>query len=126
MRLAILTERATGLAGWLLEWFRMPLGQRFARLVVRLGRDRSAPRMELVEALALGGKRQLLLVVCDGQRYLVGTGGDGVQTIVPMGQPPMREGTEAGAEAVPAGRGTRAHGIRVVARPGAEDLGCGS
>jgi len=124
MRLAIRKERATGLAGWLLEWFKMPLGQRLARLVTRLGRDRADPRMELVEVLALGGKRQLLLVVCDGQRYLVGTSADGVQSIVPMGQPPVREGVEAGADAVPAAQVARAHGIRAVARPGSADLGC--
>jgi hypothetical protein len=114
------------MAGWLLGWFKMPLGQRFARLVTGLGRDRPAPRMELVEVLALGGKRQLLLVVCDGRRYLVGAGGDGVQTIVAMGQSLPREGMEAGVDAVPEGRGTRAHGIRMVAVPGVADLGCGS
>ncbi len=130
MRLAIRMKTAAGrqggLAGWLLEWFKMPLGHRFARLAARFGRDRAAPRMELVEVLALGGKRQLLLVVCDGQRYLVGIGGDGVQTIVPMGQLLPREGMEAGIDAVPEGRGTRAHGICMVARPSAADVGCGS
>ena len=41
-----------------------------------------APRqMQLLETLNLGGKRQLLLVVCDGKRYLIGAGGDGVHSI---------------------------------------------
>jgi flagellar biogenesis protein FliO len=38
--------------------------------------------MRLAETLSLGGKRQLMLVICDGQRFLVGTGGEGVGTIV--------------------------------------------
>jgi hypothetical protein len=80
--------------------------------------------MELVEVLALGGKRQLLLVVCDGQRYLVGAGGDGVQTIVPMGRPPIAEVAAANVEAVPQGQGGRVNRISLVARPGAEELGC--
>jgi hypothetical protein len=40
--------------------------------------------MELVETLNLGSKRQLLLIVCDGQRILVGAGGDSVASIVVM------------------------------------------
>jgi hypothetical protein len=45
--------------------------------------------MELIETLHLGGKRQLLLVLCDGQRYLVGAGGDSVHSIAEIahGQP---------------------------------------
>jgi len=43
--------------------------------------------MELVEMLQLGGRRQLMLVVCDGQRYLVGAGGDSVQSIAEMKDP---------------------------------------
>ena len=70
-----------GLAVWLLG---------FARRVARNGlgnlqRSRGQRRMELVETLQLGGKRQLMLVVCDGQRYLVGAGGDAVQSIVAAG-----------------------------------------
>jgi hypothetical protein len=41
--------------------------------------------MELVEVLQLGGRRQLMMVVCDGRRYLVGTGGDGVHSIAEIG-----------------------------------------
>lgn len=43
--------------------------------------------MELVETLPLGGKRQLMLVLCDGQRVLVGAGSDGVHSITEMKGP---------------------------------------
>ncbi len=72
-----------GLAVWLLAWFQTPLRARFAGI----GKPRSKRRMELVEMLQLGGKRQLMLVVCDGQRYLVGAGGDSVQSIAEMRDP---------------------------------------
>ncbi len=41
--------------------------------------------MEMVESLTLGGRKQLFLVECDRQRYLVGGGAEGVATIVAMG-----------------------------------------
>jgi len=69
-----------GLAVWLLAWFQTPLRAHFAGF----GKPRPKRRMELVEMLQLGGKRQLMLVVCDGQRYLVGAGGDSVQSITEM------------------------------------------
>jgi len=72
-----------GLAGWLMELFSVPLRVRFAGM----GKARTKRRMELVEMLQLGGKRQLMLVVCDGQRYLVGAGGDSVQSIAEMRAP---------------------------------------
>jgi flagellar biogenesis protein FliO len=77
----------TGLAGWLLGW---------ARRIARDGwgnlqRGRGPRRMELVETLQLGGKRQLMLVVCDGQRYLVGAGGDAVNSIEAMEMQPVEE-----------------------------------
>jgi len=43
-------------------------------------------RMEMVESLTLGGRKQLFLVECDRQRYLVGGGAEGVATIVAMGE----------------------------------------
>jgi flagellar biogenesis protein FliO len=46
--------------------------------------DRGRRRMELVETLHLGSKRQLMLVVCDGQAYLIGASGDSVQAIEPV------------------------------------------
>jgi hypothetical protein len=128
MRLAMRVKtgagRHGGLAGWLLVWLRVPVRERLARLAARLGQEQAAPRMELVEVLALGGKRQLMLVVCDGHRYLVGAGGDGVETIVPMGRPPTAEVAALCAEEAPLGQGGLGKGIRLVARPGA-DVGCG-
>jgi flagellar biogenesis protein FliO len=64
-----------GLAGWLMAWMH----------TLRLGatmRLKTRKRMSLVETLSLGGKKQLLLVTCAGERFLVGTGSDSVQTIV--------------------------------------------
>jgi hypothetical protein len=61
-----------GLAGW-------------AWRLLRLWRSqREAPRkqLRLVESLALGGKRQLMLVRCAGESFLVGGGADSVETIV--------------------------------------------
>jgi len=48
------------------------------------GRSRSERRLQLVETLPLGGKRQLMLIVCDGQHFLVGGGSDTVCTITPI------------------------------------------
>lgn len=64
-----------GLAGWLLEAVRL--------LWSRSTERRLAEReMRLVETLSLGGRRQLLLVVCGSERFLIGTGADSVETIV--------------------------------------------
>jgi hypothetical protein len=38
--------------------------------------------MSLVETLHVGPKKQVLLVSCDGEHFLVGTGPDSVDTIV--------------------------------------------
>jgi flagellar biogenesis protein FliO len=38
--------------------------------------------LRLVETLSLGGKRQLMLVTCGGESFLVGGGMDSVETIV--------------------------------------------
>ncbi len=65
-------------------------------------------RMEMVESLTLGGRKQLFLVECDRQRYLVGGGAEGVATIVAM----------AGREAAPLMRpeATSTRGLRLVRR----------
>lgn len=39
-------------------------------------------RMKVLETLPIGGKKQLMLVSCDGEKYLVATGPETVQTIV--------------------------------------------
>jgi flagellar biogenesis protein FliO len=60
-----------GLAGWVLRLLR-GLGRREAQV----------KQMELIETLALGGKRRLMLVSCGGERFLVGGGVESVETIV--------------------------------------------
>ena len=79
------TDRRSGLVGSILARIEAVLRNGFAGL----GRARAGRRMELIETLQLGGKRQLLLVLCDGQRYLVGAGGDSVHSIAEIvhGQP---------------------------------------
>ena len=47
--------------------------------------------MHLIESLALGNRRQLLLVICDNQRFLVGVGPDNVGSILAMESPANRE-----------------------------------
>ncbi len=55
-----------------------------------LGRAGTRHRMELIETLPLGGRRQLMLVVCDGQSYLIGAGNDSVHSIVGIQQQTIR------------------------------------
>ena len=60
-----------GLAGWI-----------FTLLCGRSQREMSRKQLRLVETLSLGGKRQLMLVSCGGESFLVGGGLDSVETIV--------------------------------------------
>jgi flagellar biogenesis protein FliO len=48
------------------------------------GRSRSERRLQLIETLSLGGKRQLMLIVCDGQHFLIGGGSDSVCSVTPI------------------------------------------
>jgi flagellar biogenesis protein FliO len=48
------------------------------------GKSRSSRRLQLVETLPLGGKRQLMLILCDGQHFLIGAGSDAVSSIMPV------------------------------------------
>ena len=73
-----MTERAPG-----------GLLERTIRAVVGLAggewsgsRRPSKRQMEVLETLTLGPKKQLLLVRCNEERYLVGTGAESVQTMV--------------------------------------------
>lgn len=70
-------ERASevdGLAGWLLGIF--------GRVNLQWAQPRvQRKHMRVVEQLNLGGRRQLTLVSCDGERFLVGSGPDAVQTM---------------------------------------------
>lgn len=63
-----------GLAGWVLRMMRN-------RSYLREAAER---QMRLEETLSLGGKRQLLLVSCAGERFLVGGSVDSVEVIVPV------------------------------------------
>ena len=61
-----------GLAGWILN-----------RYFILRSRGRAETReLRVVETLSLGGKKQLMLVACGTQRYLVGVGTESVATIV--------------------------------------------
>jgi flagellar biogenesis protein FliO len=61
-----------GLAGWVLSLLRGWRGQR----------EMQRKQLQLVETLPLGGKRQLMLVTCAGESFLVGGGMESVETIV--------------------------------------------
>ena len=61
-----------GLAGWLLGLMR-------GRRGMRHGQQRL---MKVIETLPLGGKRQLMLVSCGEEHFLVGGGLESVETIV--------------------------------------------
>jgi hypothetical protein len=61
-----------GITGWALGLLRDWRGQRAT----------TQKHMRLVETLALGGKRQLLLVSCGEEWFLVGGGVESVETIV--------------------------------------------
>lgn len=61
--------------------------------MIRGERESGAKQLHLLEALSLGGKRQLLLVSCAGERFLVGGGLDSVQTIVRVRADPSQNET---------------------------------
>lgn len=69
-----------------------------AAVLGRLQVGRGQLHMELVETLNLGGKRQLMLVECDGQRYLIGVGGDGVHSIHSVSKTDMAIAHAIGAD----------------------------
>jgi len=69
---AIASREGQGLVGWVLEAVRTWRNQR----------EVQQKQMRLVETLALGGKRQLMLVTCAGESFLVGGGLESVETIV--------------------------------------------
>jgi len=68
--------------------FDAPLFTALRAIVTRglgsLRKPRAARRLQLVETLPLGGKRQLILICCDGNHFLVGAGSDGVSAITPI------------------------------------------
>ena len=68
------TQRPSGLADGFAGWVRGILDRR--------QETRAKRHLRVVETLALGGRRQLMLVSCGGERFLVGSGGDRVETII--------------------------------------------
>ena len=67
------TAQVGGLAGWIVGLMRRRETQRAGR------------QMQVIETLSLGGRRQLTLVSCGGERYLVGVGEDRIETILKVG-----------------------------------------
>ncbi len=63
-----------GLAGWAISLMK---NRRYLR-------EASERQMRLEETLSLGGKRQLLLVNCAGEKFLVGGSLESVEVIVPL------------------------------------------
>ena len=45
---------------------------------------RPVKTLQVVETLSLGGRRQVALLSCGNEQFLVGMSGDGVSTIVPL------------------------------------------
>lgn len=61
------------------------LGERLAALLCR-PKGSAARVLRHVETLPLGPKRFLYLVECDGERFLVAAGGEGLSAPVPLTQ----------------------------------------
>jgi hypothetical protein len=66
-----------GVAGWLLAWAHALWTGGWARA-------EGKRQMNVVETLSLGGRKQLHLVRCGTEHFLVGTGAESVETIVPV------------------------------------------
>jgi hypothetical protein len=84
----------SGLAGPVVAWVQRLFRGGFAVL----GKAGCERRLKLVETLQLGGKRQLMLVLCDGQPVLVGAGGDSIQAIVEIRHQPQGSDQEAACQ----------------------------
>jgi hypothetical protein len=54
---------------------------------------RPAAKLEVLETISLGGRRQLFLIACGGERYLVGVGAENVGSM-------LRVGSNAAADTV--------------------------
>ena len=65
-------QEVSGFAGWVLGLLRG----------FRSERKSEVRQMHLLETLSLGGKRQLMLVTCAGEYFLVGGGSESLETIV--------------------------------------------
>ncbi len=63
-----------GLTGWIFAWMRTG----------NLKRSSAQKEMNLLETLPLGGRRQLILIECSGERFLVGCGAENIHAITPI------------------------------------------
>lgn len=76
--------------GWLMEWLVMLCGG------LRIGGVRVVvPRMLVLETLSIGSKKQLMLVSCEGEKYLIATGPETVQAIQRVESRPGNRGMGA-------------------------------
>jgi hypothetical protein len=62
------------------------VGKYFAGLILPALRDTRPRQLQIVETLALGPNKSLLLISCAGNRYLAGVGSQGVNTILLIDQ----------------------------------------
>jgi flagellar biogenesis protein FliO len=69
--------KRSGLAGWILEMWKTR-----GNLRERVGRT-----LQMVETLPVGARRQLMLVRCGEEYFLVGGGLDSIQTILKVDGP---------------------------------------
>jgi flagellar biogenesis protein FliO len=66
------TPNVQGLVGWMLSMLDSWRG----------AGEACQRQLRLIETLPLGGKKELMLVTCAGESFLVGGGAEGVETIV--------------------------------------------
>lgn len=72
-----------GVAGWCWQ-----LGERWRRRLAQ-GRERAAKRqMFILESLQVGPKQRVVLLKCGDDRFLIGTGPEGIQSIARVGAAP--------------------------------------
>jgi flagellar biogenesis protein FliO len=72
MAIRVKAHETEGIIGWLLGLLQSWRG----------GVDAQTRQMQLIETLPLGGKRQLMLVSCGGEQFLVGGGLESIETIM--------------------------------------------
>ena len=71
--MSVLSANGDGLAGWLMASVKSLKARQVSR--------ESTRQMKVIETLALGPKKQLVLVRCGDECFLVGTGAESVTTI---------------------------------------------
>lgn len=83
--------------GWL---SRVSMGGMAGKVLARLrSAKRAAPRLALVERIALGPRQSLALVEAEGRRFLVATSADGGPAFLALGETGSREGSRTGYRA---------------------------